>query len=507
MEGAGVSENLSASGSHKAESRGARSRGAVQDEVNVATILDRIAELDQAISVGGDYLDPYVAARAQKELRVTRERLNAGLGLTVAALAGGTGSGKSSLFNALTGLDFAQTGDLRPTTHDPSACVWNADAGALLDMIGVPRDRRITYESILTAGEHDLDSLVLVDLPDHDSVDIAHSAAVGRILPKVDVLIWVLDPQKYADHLIHESYLAAMRKRSDQMVVVLNQTDMVPGHSVDKLVSDVKILLERDGLKGVPVFATSARYNESLEPLREHLRHAVQNTESALYTASAELEAIRQRVAQGVGSGEADVDGEFLAELNDQLVVASGIPAVEESLRQAGKNLSNTAITKPEQPSAATIVAAREAWMAHVKQGLPTPWRQALEDSVPESEKIRRHLGTKLRSVPIGKVSRGKLWGLILGVVLFAAGVALGVLGIPSANIGVRVGIAAAGLIVGFICFFVGRSKQRASGEECAREFNTRAREAIATTTTEQLVTPSSDVLDRHRTAREALRV
>lgn len=492
---------------HRYQRRQSGTKESGHDDINVATILERISELDEAIGVGGDYLDPYVAARAQKELRVTRERLNAGLGLTVAALAGGTGSGKSSLFNALSGLSFAKVGDIRPTTHDPSACVWNADAGALLDMIGVPRERRISYESILTAGDHDMDSLVLIDLPDHDSVDMAHSAAVGRILPKVDVLIWVLDPQKYADHLIHESYLAAMRDRKDHMVVVLNQTDVVPEHSVDKLVNDVRILLDRDGLAGVPVFATSAHTSEGLDELREHLRHAVHDTEAALYTASSELEVIRHRVAAGVGRQEADVQGEFLDDLNEQLVLASGIPAVEASLEQAGRNLSGTVITKPEQPSASTIVAARDSWLAHVKSGLPIPWKNALEEAVPEPETIRRQLGNKIRAVPIGRVSRSMLWGLLAGLVVFAACLVLAIVGIPSDSIPVRAGMVVLGLLVGAAFFFVGRSKQLASGQLCAREFGESARSAVSLTTTEQLVNPSAAVLNRHRTAREALRV
>jgi len=85
------------------------------------------------------------------------------------------------------------------------------DADAVLDMIGVHPSRRIDYHSILTEGKHDLDSLILLDLPDHDSVEVKHSVLVDQALPLVDILIWVLDPQKYADHLIHESYLSATR--------------------------------------------------------------------------------------------------------------------------------------------------------------------------------------------------------------------------------------------------------------------------------------------------------
>src|SRR5688572_10164190 len=50
-----------------------------------------------------------VASRAATRLRMSGEH-------TVVALAGATGSGKSSTFNALTGMDFAAVGVRRPTT-------------------------------------------------------------------------------------------------------------------------------------------------------------------------------------------------------------------------------------------------------------------------------------------------------------------------------------------------------------------------------------------------------
>ncbi len=473
--------------------------------VTSAEVLARITRLEEAINAGGDYIDPHVAARARQELRLTKERLQAGLGLTVAALAGGTGSGKSSLFNALTSLEFAEVGDLRPTTQEPSACVWNADAGVLLDMIGVPGERRISHDSILTAGTHDLDSLVLIDLPDHDSVNVMHSAEVARILPKVDVLIWVLDPQKYADHLIHESYLAAMRERRDQMIVVLNQIDIVPVSRTQTLVDDVRRLLKKDGLAGVPVFATSAHDLDSLDPIREALRIAVHETEAALGTAIAELESIRSRVCQGVGESEPIVDGENLAAVNEHLVMATGIPAVAESLRQAGYSPAKVAIAKPEQPSAATVVATRDAWMAHVKAGLPARWQEAIVEAIPEADKLRRALGTKVRAIQIDKVSRAMIWGLLVAFIVVAAGFALAALGIPSSDLPVRVAVAATGVILGLSAAFLGRRRQAASGLAAAEAFERHAREAIGQTTNELLAAPAAAVLERHRKAREGL--
>ena len=59
------------------------------------------------------------------------ERLRLGGDHTIVALVGATGSGKSSLFNALSGMEIADVGARRPLTSLPMACVWGADgAGA-----------------------------------------------------------------------------------------------------------------------------------------------------------------------------------------------------------------------------------------------------------------------------------------------------------------------------------------------------------------------------------------
>ena len=59
-------------------------------------------------------------------------------GHTVVALAGATGSGKSSLFNALVGDAVAKVGVRRPTTSTPTAAIWGDEpVGDLLDWLGV----------------------------------------------------------------------------------------------------------------------------------------------------------------------------------------------------------------------------------------------------------------------------------------------------------------------------------------------------------------------------------
>src|SRR6202034_3789982 len=141
-------------------------------------------------------------------LRRAGERLRLSGNHTVVALAGGTGSGKSTLFNALSGATFSQPGITRPTTRHVHACVWGIQGAApLLDWLGVQRRHRYARASVLDSGETDLDGLLLLDLPDHDSVVTASMAAVYRLSKLADMVIWVLDPQKYADAAVHNRYL------------------------------------------------------------------------------------------------------------------------------------------------------------------------------------------------------------------------------------------------------------------------------------------------------------
>ncbi|MGI5273201.1 GTPase [Nonomuraea sp. CA-218870] len=199
-------------------------------------------------------------ARTVAERAGTRRRLS--VEHTVAALAGATGSGKSSLFNALAGEDLASVGVTRPTTSAAQAALWDGEgAGPLLDWIDVP------YRHSASAGDH-LNGLVLLDLPDHDSIRLSHRLEVDRLVELVDLLVWVLDPQKYADAAVHERYLRPLSGHRDVMVVVLNQVDRLPPDAVDRCLKDLRRLLDADGLTGVPILGVSARTGAGLADLR-----------------------------------------------------------------------------------------------------------------------------------------------------------------------------------------------------------------------------------------------
>lgn len=176
--------------------------------------------------------------------------------LYVLALAGGTGVGKSSLLNALAGADLSRAGVQRPTTT--GAVAWvpadRADAaGPLLDWLG-----GADVVSDATPRAPGDGSVAVLDLPDLDSVEPAHAARVDAVLPRVDAVAWVSDPEKYADAVLHDRYLRRWLARLDRQAFVLNKTDRLAPADADRLRADIRARLASLGGGGTPVLLTSA---------------------------------------------------------------------------------------------------------------------------------------------------------------------------------------------------------------------------------------------------------
>ncbi|MEJ7742513.1 MAG: GTPase [Nocardioidaceae bacterium] len=87
-------------------------------------VAERLAGLESAVQAAQGRLDPQLVAEARGVVDRAGGRLKLSGEHTVVALAGATGSGKSSLFNALCGLDLAAVGVRRPTTSWALACSW-----------------------------------------------------------------------------------------------------------------------------------------------------------------------------------------------------------------------------------------------------------------------------------------------------------------------------------------------------------------------------------------------
>lgn len=203
------------------------------------------------IGAGETQLSNQALGDARRQLNDIRNRLGY-LGRTlVVALSGGTGSGKSSLLNAIAGAPVASVSRLRPHTDEPMAWIpGDADDAIsdLLDTLGIEK-----------AVQHDtLPGIALIDLPDMDSVRTSHRDVVERLIPKVDALLWVLDPQKYRDPLLHDEFLTQMTMYSPETIVVLNKIDTMTSDDVAAVTDDVVRALREDGYEEPPVFAVAA---------------------------------------------------------------------------------------------------------------------------------------------------------------------------------------------------------------------------------------------------------
>ena len=194
------------------------------------------------------------AAEAMRHLRGRRGYHGSTL---VVALGGGTGSGKSSLLNAIAGEDIAASGRIRPTTDRPLAWI-PASAGDAID-------RLLDDLDIDDRHRHDRDpGVALLDLPDMDSVALAHKETVERMMTKVDALLWVLDPEKYHDETLHRGFLAPLAAHAEQTVFVLNKIDRIDPGDRAAVVADVEDTLIGDGYPDPGVFPIAASPDDGL---------------------------------------------------------------------------------------------------------------------------------------------------------------------------------------------------------------------------------------------------
>ena len=264
---------------------------------------------------------------------------------TVVGLFGATGSGKSSLLNALVGEEVATAHVRRPTTSEPLAVSWDsAGAAPLLDWLEVHarHDGRVPIDSRAAR-------LILLDLPDFDSVEALHRETAERLASQVDVLVWVVDPQKYADAVLHADFIAQHSRHGAVTLVVLNQSDRLSSAELPRVIDSLRGLLARDGLSGARVLAVSAATGDGMPELRA----AIGGMSEALTTQSARLEAdvstLAARVPEsGISGKTSKSDAQARArELTEQLATAAGVDTVASAVAGSYRKRSGQATGWP----------------------------------------------------------------------------------------------------------------------------------------------------------------
>ncbi|KAB8169661.1 ATP-binding protein [Streptomyces sp. 3MP-14] len=423
---------------------GTGTTGTVED----GTLRVRLGALRELVGLSRTRLDERVLAEAGRVLDEAAARDRLPRAYTTVAIAGATGSGKSTLFNALAGAQLSEAGVRRPTTASPVSCTWEAGRGqspdGLLERLGVPaRARRRAH--VLDPG---LRGLILLDLPDYDSVDPAHREQVDRLLGLVDAVVWVVDPEKYADALLHERYLGAFAGHADVSLIVLNQADRLPPEAVDAVLDDLRRLLDERGVAlgehgepGAWVLAGSALTGDGVGELRKLIGELVAARTAAARRLAADVDSVARRlepvyVADGA-QAPAGLTDEVREEFDDRLAAAVGAPAaglaaergwlrradracgtpLAQGLRRLG---ARQAERRGEPPalaakrlrgdaspavSAPTVEHAVRQLADEAAEGLPEPWARAVREAAWRGAEtlpgaLERALGDRERGRP-----------------------------------------------------------------------------------------------------------
>ncbi|MGW0872712.1 YfjP family GTPase [Streptomyces sp. NPDC002740] len=511
-------------------------------------LRSRLDALRELVGLSRTRLDSRTLAEAGRVLDEAAARRRLSGQHTVVAIAGATGSGKSQLFNALAGVNISETGVRRPTTSAPIACSWSDGASTLIDRLGIPgRLRRRPVQS--QDAEAQLRGLILIDLPDHDSAAVQHRAQVDRVLALVDAVIWVVDPEKYADAILHERYLRPMAGHAEIMFIVLNQVDRLPGEAAELVLDDLRRLLDEDGIAlgeygepGATVLALSALTGDGIGELREVLGQFVAERGAAARRIAADVDAAAWRLRPVYATGRrTGLSEEARDEFADCLADAVGATAAGEAaerawLRNAGRacgtpwlrlwrwhqdrsdpptgRLPARAPADEEATARQRVEQAVRTVSERASAGLPTPWAQAVRESavrgahgLPEAlDQLAARAG-----LPPGRPPRPGWWPVavlaqacmtLLQVVggLWLLGQIVGVL---APNLGVPVLLMVTGIIGGplveWSCRLAARGPARRYGQDAER----RLREAAAGCGRARVLDPVAAELLRYREVRE----
>ena len=312
-------------------------------------LQERLELLTEIAALADGRVPPEVAVRAEATAQRATGRLGHGAAHTVVALAGATGSGKSSTFNALAGRDLAATGVRRPTTSSTQAAVFTTGSTLQDDVAGLLSWLDVRQHAVV--DDPALDGLVLLDLPDHDSTQTSHRQEVDRLVRVVDVFVWVVDPQKYADAALHHDYLRRFAGHADVTVVVLNQIDTIAPEHRRAALDDLARILSADGLAvaragvvakvtgtdaGVRVMGVSARTGEGLDALRREIAARVSAHRALVDRIDADIDWIGDDLHRALGDrAPRSVPDRAAGHLGQALARAVGVESVVDAVAEA----------------------------------------------------------------------------------------------------------------------------------------------------------------------------
>jgi energy-coupling factor transporter ATP-binding protein EcfA2 len=502
----------------------------------------RLTALREAAGLAAGRLSDADVEAARAVVDRAGARLGLGLESTVVALAGPTGVGKSQLFNVLAGSELAVVGRRRPTTSSGQAAVWGAGGDALLDWLEVGRRHRVDADG--------LGGLVLLDLPDFDSIEVSHRLEAERIVALADLVLWVVEPQKYADASLHDRYLRPLATHADAMAVVLNQADLLTPVEVDAWRDDMENLLERDGVPKLPLVVVSARDGAGIPELRRLLTDRVASHDAAVAKLAADLDRALGPLAAACEGRAHGIRREDGRRLQDALEEAAGVPTVVRAVGDAHRRRAalatgwpfvrwlsrfrpdplrrlrlpespqpniRTSMPAPTDVQRAQVASAARRLADGAAEGLPQPWPRLVREAATAAEdRVADELDRAVAGADLS-VSRPTWWRLagllqsLLALAVAAGAVWLGALAVfgwlriedvvPLPEIeGIPIptwlvlGGAAAGIALAFLAKLVNGIGAKRRARRAARSLG----ERVGAVAQELVIGPAERELDAH---------
>lgn len=343
-----------------------------------------VASLKDAISYGEGRVPETVLLDVAETLERLSQRRELSTEHTVIGFFGATGSGKSTLFNAIAGQNIALSAPTRPTTSTVQAAIWEAEGSEeLLDWLGIdkrvyPQTQALAAEGEATEGNEAggnnksaggvaapnavtepapglfnrirravggrgemrtrTGGLILLDMPDFDSVTTTNRDLAARMMRYVDVLVWVVDPQKYADAVIHRDFMVPLAASGAQALCVLNQADKLAPAEVPAVLASLTRLLQAEGteahLLAAPI-AVSARTGEGVDVLRDLLAQVAAAKSLSLQRTDAQLHATASQLRTYAGGEGTVLAGAYALEAEQKLVKACYTSSQAEQVLEA----------------------------------------------------------------------------------------------------------------------------------------------------------------------------
>lgn len=349
-----------------------------------------VASLKEAISYGEGRVPETVLLDAAETLERLSQRRELSTEHTVIGFFGATGSGKSTLFNAIAGQNIALSAPTRPTTSTVQAAIWEAEGSEeLLDWLGIdkrvyPQTQALAAEGEATEGNEAggnnkatgnnkvaggvaapnavtepapglfnrirravggrgemrtrTGGLILLDMPDFDSVTTTNRDLAARMMRYVDVLVWVVDPQKYADAVIHRDFMVPLAASGAQALCVLNQADKLAPAEVPAVLASLTRLLQAEGteahLLAAPI-AVSARTGEGVDVLRDLLAQVAAAKSLSLQRTDAQLHATASQLRTYAGGEGTVLAGAYALDAEQKLVKACYASSQAEQVLEA----------------------------------------------------------------------------------------------------------------------------------------------------------------------------